>query len=240
MTCNDTHTHCHSCWSKLFEWIRIEWIRTGGIRVERIRIGGICIGGIRLEWICVGYVWCAGICVGYVWNGYVWDTFGMDMCGICVVCWICVGYVWDTFGMDMCGICVVCWICVGYVWCEIRQQSSEEPCDETSSGKKFDGTYGTPTQDPLTYGPTMFLIYFFIWHSGLSGSLGLHKLEVGLSVALILQEFKNRPGVPKSKLLLSLHFQQIMTVTYWKLSGWRIVNRWHQFSSVGLENPLVS
>ena len=41
----------------------------------------------------------------------------------------------DTFGMDMCGICVMCWICVGYVWCEIRQQSSEEPCDETSFGK---------------------------------------------------------------------------------------------------------
>ena len=38
--------------------------------------------------------------------------------------------------MDMCGICVMCWICVGYVWCEIRQQSSEEPCDETSFGKK--------------------------------------------------------------------------------------------------------
>jgi len=36
----------------------------------------------------------------------------------------------------MCGICVMCWICVGYVWCEIRKQSSEEPCDETSFGKK--------------------------------------------------------------------------------------------------------
>ena len=34
------------------------------------------------------------------------------------------GYVW-------------CEICVGYVWCEIRQQSSEEPCDETSFGKKI-------------------------------------------------------------------------------------------------------
>ena len=54
------------------EWIRFEWIRTGGLRVERICIGGIRIGGIRLAWICVGYV-----------------------------------------------------------WCEIRQQSSEEPCDET-------------------------------------------------------------------------------------------------------------
>ena len=38
-------------------------------------------------------------------------------------CEICVGYVWRE-------------ICVGYVWCEIRQQSSEEPCDETSFGKK--------------------------------------------------------------------------------------------------------
>ena len=52
--------------------------------------------------------------MGYVWCeicvGYVW-------------CEICVGYVWRE-------------ICVGYVWCEIRQQSSEEPCDETSFGKK--------------------------------------------------------------------------------------------------------
>jgi len=34
---------------------------------------------------------------------------------------------------------------VGYVWCEIRQQSSEEPCDETSFGKKkitFSLTFG--------------------------------------------------------------------------------------------------
>ena len=67
------------------------------------------------------------VCVGYVWNGYVWDMCNvLDMCGICVV---------DTFEMDMCGICKMCWICVGYVWCEIRQQSSEEPCDETSFGK---------------------------------------------------------------------------------------------------------
>ena len=63
MTCNDTHTHCHSCWCKLFEWIRIEWIR-----IAWIRIGGIRVGGIRFEWICVGYVWC---------DGYVWD-----MCGV--------------------------------------------------------------------------------------------------------------------------------------------------------------
>ena len=75
-------------------------------------------------YVLVGYVW-----VGYVWNGYVWDMCDvLDMCGICVV---------DTFGMDMCGICVMCWICVGYVWCEIRKQSSEEPCDETSFGKKL-------------------------------------------------------------------------------------------------------
>ena len=59
--------------------------------------------------------------MGYVLNGYVWDMCGvMDMCGICV------GYVW-------------CEICVGYVWCEIRQQSSEEPCDETSFGKNKKG-----------------------------------------------------------------------------------------------------
>ena len=140
---------CDSCWCTPFEWIRLPWTRIGGIRLE----------WIRLEWICVGYVWCAGyvwdiggdwwdtyynllngyalhgyvlmgyVCVGYVWNGYVWDMCNvLDMCGICVV---------DTFEMDMCGICKMCWICVGYVWCEIRQQSSEEPCDETSFGKKL-------------------------------------------------------------------------------------------------------
>ena len=134
---------CDSCWCTPFEWIRLQWTRIGGIRLE----------WIRLEWICVGYVWCAGyvwdiggdwwdtyynllhgyvlmgyVCVGYVWNGYVWDMCNvLDMCGICVV---------DTFEVDMCGICKMCWICVGYVWCEIRQQSSEEPCDETSFGKK--------------------------------------------------------------------------------------------------------
>ena len=149
---------CDSCWCTPFEWIRIEWIRIAWIRIGGIRIGGIRLEWIRLEWICVGYVWCAGyvwdmcgdwwdtyynllngyalhgyvlvgyVWVGYVWNGYVWDMCDvLDMCGICVV---------DTFGMDMCGICVMCWICVGYVWCEIRQQSSEEPCDETSFGKK--------------------------------------------------------------------------------------------------------
>ena len=76
------------------------------------------------------------VCVGYVWNGYVWDMCNvLDMCGICVV---------DTFEMDMCGICKMCWICVGYVWCEIRQQSSEEPCDETSFGNDVfnEGTLG--------------------------------------------------------------------------------------------------
>ena len=57
--------------------------------------------------------------MGYVWCeicvGYVW-------------CEICVGYVWRE-------------ICVGYVWCEIRQQSSEEPCDETSFGNKYKAKY---------------------------------------------------------------------------------------------------
>ena len=106
--------------------------RTGGIRVEDTfwwdmywwdtyynLLNGYALHG----YVLVGYVW-----VGYVWNGYVWDMCNvLDMCGICVV---------DTFAMDMCGICVMCWICVGYVWCEIRKQSSEEPCDETSFGKK--------------------------------------------------------------------------------------------------------
>ena len=53
------------------------------------------------------------ICVGYVrCAGYVWD-----MCG---------GYVWNGYVWDMCDVLDMY---------EIRKQSSEEPCDETSFGK---------------------------------------------------------------------------------------------------------
>ena len=66
--------------------------------------------------------------MGYVWCeicvGYVW-------------CEICVGYVWRE-------------ICVGYVWCEIRQQSSEEPCDETSFGRSVRHGGSLPCTSPCT------------------------------------------------------------------------------------------
>ena len=147
---------CDSCWCTTLEWIRIAWIRIGGIRVvERIRIGGIRIGGIRmggirLEWICVymcDVLDMCGICVviggiritkpadANLFKTIRLTTFWMDTHCMDTYWWDTYG--WDTFGMDMCGICVMCWICVGYVWCEIRQQSSEEPCDETSFGKKI-------------------------------------------------------------------------------------------------------
>ena len=135
MTCNDIHTHCHSCWCndmqgyvcihihchscwcKPFEWIRIEWIRTGGIRVERIRIGGMCIGGIRFEWICVqnrckpfewiriewirtGGIRVEGkgilvgyVLVGYVLNGYVCQTDANLLNGYALNGYVLVGYV---------------------------------------------------------------------------------------------------------------------------------------------------
>ena len=52
-------------------------------------------------------------------------------------------------GIRIGGIRVVEWICVGYVWCEIRQQSSEEPCDETSFGKN-QPTHFEPLQPQQT------------------------------------------------------------------------------------------
>ena len=70
----------------------------------------------RFEWIRIAWIRTGGIRVERIRIG------GIRFEWICVVWWICVGYVW-------------CEICVGYVWCEIRQQSSEEPCDETSFGK---------------------------------------------------------------------------------------------------------
>ena len=58
------------------------------------------------------------------------DTYWMDTVGGICIERIRIG------GIHIGGIRVVEWICVGYVWREIRQQSSEEPCDETSFGKK--------------------------------------------------------------------------------------------------------
>ena len=52
-----------------------------------------------------------------------------------------IGIEWIRIGGIRIGGIRVEWICVGYVWCEIRQQSSEEPCDETSFGKKRDGIF---------------------------------------------------------------------------------------------------
>ena len=69
----------------------------------------------RFEWIRIAWIRTGGIRVERIRIG------GIRIGGIRFE-WICVGYVW-------------CEICVGYVWCEIRQQSSEEPCDETSFGK---------------------------------------------------------------------------------------------------------
>ena len=52
---------------------------------------------------------------GYVLNGYVWKRYVLTG-------YVLNGYVWDD----------AYW----YAWCEIRQQSSEEPCGETFFGKK--------------------------------------------------------------------------------------------------------
>ena len=138
---------CDSCWCTPFEWIRIEWIRIAWIRIGGIRVERIRIGGIRIAKPADANVLKGSHCMDtYWWDTYWWDTFWMDMCGICVVWWICVGYVWCEIcvGYVWCEICVgYVWreICVGYVWCEIRQQSSEEPCDETSFGNKYIYTY---------------------------------------------------------------------------------------------------
>ena len=71
-----------------------------------------------------------------------WDTYynllnGYALHGYVLVGYVWVGYVWNGYVWDMCDVLDMCGICVGYVWCEIRQQSSEEPCDETSFGKKY-------------------------------------------------------------------------------------------------------
>ena len=135
--------------------IRVERIRIGGIRIAKtcwcktfwmgthcmdtywwdyvlngyVLVGYVLVGYV-FEWIMcgicgagdgyvVGYVWCE-ICVGYVWCGVGYVLVGLRF-------WM--GYVWDMCGvMDMCGICVVWEYVCDMLWCEIRQQSSEEPC----------------------------------------------------------------------------------------------------------------
>ena len=87
-----------------------------------------CIHILGYECVCSAFIYIAipadayflnGYVVNkYVLNGYVWmdtywrDTYWNDM------------YWQDTCWMDMCGMML------------IRQQSLEEPCDETSFGKK--------------------------------------------------------------------------------------------------------
>ena len=61
-----------------------------------------------------GYALNGYVLVGCILNGYVLKR--------CVLTgYVLNGYVWDD--------------AYRYAWCDIRQQSSEEPCDETSFGK---------------------------------------------------------------------------------------------------------
>ena len=112
-----------TCWTDTYWWDTYWWdtyCKTCWCkRFEWIRIAWIRTGGIRVERIRIGGIRIGGIRIG----GIRFE-------------WICVGYVW-------CDGYVWCEICVGYVWCEIRQQSSEEPCDETSFGKKLSITTTT-------------------------------------------------------------------------------------------------
>ena len=66
----------------------------------------------------------------------MWDTFGMDMCGICAMCWICVGYVW---WIRLKWICVGYVKCAGYVWdmCGVRYANNllKNPATKRLSGK---------------------------------------------------------------------------------------------------------
>ena len=55
-----------------------------------------------------------------------WDTYWLIR-----IAWIRVGGI----RLERIRLEWICGGCVGYVWCEIRQQSSEEPCDETFFGK---------------------------------------------------------------------------------------------------------
>ena len=136
MICSDTHTHCHSCWCKLFEWIRIEWIRIGsvlvgyvlkirigGIRIGsvlvgyvlKIRIGGICIAGIRLRFLLMHTFW-----MDTHWmDTHSMDTYWWDTCWTDTYCW-------DTYckpadanvlnGYALVGYVLVGYVLNGYVW----------------------------------------------------------------------------------------------------------------------------
>ena len=127
MTCNDTHTHCHSCWSMICKDMFCIHIHCHSCWCNDMQ-------GYVLHSHTLPFLLMQTFCMDTHWmDTHRMDTYWWDTCWTDTYWWDT--YWWDTFGMDMCGICVVWWICVGYVWCEIRQQSSEEPCDETSFGK---------------------------------------------------------------------------------------------------------
>ena len=145
-----------TCWTDMYWWDMRDmyWWDTFGIPADAHLLNGYALNGYASHgYVLVGYVLkekvlVGYVLVGYVLNGYVCKTdanllngyalngyvlVGYVLNGYVLVGYVLVGYVLNGY-VNMCGLCVMCWICVGYVWCEIRQQSSEEPCDETSFG----------------------------------------------------------------------------------------------------------
>ena len=127
------------------------YILVGYVLKEKVLVGYVLVGYVLNGYVCKTD---ANLLNGYALNGYV--LVGYVLNGYVLVGYVLVGYVLNGYVWDMCGICVMCWICVGYVWCEIRQQSSEEPCDETSFGKKRYKDLFTSTSCPPNFTPSPF------------------------------------------------------------------------------------
>ena len=148
----------------------------------------------------------------------------LDMCGICVV---------DTFEMDMCGICKMCWICVGYVWCEIRQQSSEEPCDETSFGKNttLPKTNIAPENGPSQKEMSIPTIHFQGLLLLVSGRVLFSSFFPGFNLFCVFffrWSWNHRPNMPSK----SLKSHWLPTSHIWKEKG---PCKWPKINGFALE-----
>ena len=97
MTCNDTHTDCHSCWCNGMQYARICFAFTYiAIPADAYLLNGYALNG----YVLMGYVLDGYVLMGYVLDGYVLTGYVHTLDRHCMdTHWIDT-YWWDTYWMD--------------------------------------------------------------------------------------------------------------------------------------------
>ena len=137
MTCNDTHTHCHSCWCNDMQryvfylhtlpfllmytlWMDTYWMDTHGMDTYEL---AYCMDTWRIDVCFAIYIAIpadAYFLRGYVLNGYILKRYvlnGYVLKGCVLKAYVLVGYVFKAYVLV--GYVLKAYVMVGYVlsWC---------------------------------------------------------------------------------------------------------------------------